>query len=232
LFGCIGKDQNGEAALFELKGRVDLSGVMKKGTTGVCFSLVDESGVRRLMTYRGSNLLCDNSNFDLEKIARAKWIHLAGLEADSVAFLFQNLKIKSWDPGMSFLESLKVFPKFAEKVEYVFVNEREFEMLRSKFEEWKRFENLIVKMGENGVSHFKYGNLVSKVSAFKVKSVDSTGAGDAFNAAFIHAMMKGSDIPYALTFSSAAGAISVTKFGARSVPEKVEIENFLKEVEK
>ncbi len=231
LFGCVGVDQNGETALSELEGKVDLSGVVRAGKTGVCFSFIDKTGVRRLMTYRGANLLCENS-FDLEKIHGAKWSHVAGLRADNVDFLFKNSEIKSWDPGMPFLESLKVLPEFVQKVEYIFVNAREFELLRSKFDAWKTFENLIVKMGENGVFHFRHGNLISGISSFKVKSVDSTGAGDAFNAAFIHAMMKNADIRYALEFSSASGAISVTRFGARSVPNELEIETFLKGVKR
>lgn len=232
LFGCVGSDQNAEIALSELEGQVDLTGIIKKGTTGVCFSIIDETSVRRLMTYKGANFLCDNSKFDLEKIGNAKWIHVAGLRIDNVNFLFKNLKIKSWDPGMPFLNSLKIIPEVVKDVKYIFVNEKEFELLRSKFNEWKKFENLIVKMGEKGVSYFKNGKLELKMPAFKVKSVDSTGAGDAFNAAFIHTMMKKMDISCALEFACAAGAISVTKFGARAVPDKFEIENFLKEVKK
>jgi len=230
LFGCVGKDQNGETALSDLKGKVDLSEIIKEGKTGVCFSVIDESGVRRLMTYRGSNLLCDNSKFNLEKIGKAAWIHIAGLRLDNVNFLFKNLKINSWDPGMPFLDSLKDLPEFAERVGYIFLNEREFELLRLKFDAWKSFENIIVKMGEKGLSYFKKGKSVFKMPAFKVKALDSTGAGDAFNAAFIHAMMKKSDVLYALKFASASGAISVMKFGARSVPDEFEIEKFLKGV--
>ncbi|BBJ28889.1 carbohydrate kinase family protein [Athalassotoga saccharophila] len=228
LFGYAGEDVNGEIALGDLKGYVDLKGIVRCAKTGVCFSIVDKTGVRRLMTYK-KDTGCDKS-FDIEAIKRAKWIHLAGLDVERAKELSKKVRISSWDPGMPFLSSLDDLGPF-KKIEYVLINLKEFEIFR-KFPEWTLFENLIVKMGENGVRYFKYGKVFKEIPAFHVKVVDSTGAGDIFNAAFIHSMIAGYDILKAIEFASAAGAISVTKIGARNVPQKDEIEKFLEEVKR
>ncbi len=227
LFGYAGDDINGKIALDNL-GSVNLEGIVRCAKTGVCFSIVDKTGVRRLMTYK-KNTNCERP-LDIEAIKRAEWIHLAGLSIERAKELSREVKISSWDPGMPFLSSLDDLGPF-KKIEYALVNEREFEIFR-KFPEWTSFKNLIVKMGERGVRYFKYGKMLKEIPTFRVKIVDSTGAGDIFNAAFIHSMIAGYDILKSIEFASAAGALSVTKIGARNVPQKAEIEKFLKGVKK
>ncbi|MGC8703926.1 MAG: carbohydrate kinase family protein [Athalassotoga sp.] len=226
LFGYAGDDINEEVALGDLKGYVNLDGIVRCAKTGVCFSIVDKTGVRRLMTYK-KDTICDIP-FDIEAIKRASWVHLAGLNFEKASELLKKVRISSWDPGMPFLSSLGNLKAFR-GIQYVLLNEREFEIFR-KFPEWISFENLIVKMGENGVRYFKRGSLLKSFPAFRVKAVDSTGAGDIFNAAFIHSILEGSDIFKSIEFASAAGALSVTKVGARNVPKKEEVEKFIKEV--
>ncbi len=87
--------------------------------------------------------------------------------------------------------------------------------------------NVIVKMGESGIRYYgKEGEF--EIPAFKVDSVDTTGAGDTFNGAFAAAISSGSSLKNALVFAEAAAAISVTRKGASiSAPEKREIEAFL-----
>lgn len=228
LFGYVGIDQNGKVALADLEGKVDLSGVIRCGKTGICFSIIDKTGIRRLMTYK-KGVGCEKE-FDLEGMNNARWIHLAGLSVEKALKIMYNLKISSWDPGMPFLSSLKDLDPFT-KVEYVLLNEMEFEVFQN-FDKWKNFKNIIVKMGDKGVRYFKDGKIVLEIPAFRVEILDSTGAGDVFDAAFIHSTLNGSSVLESIEFASAAGALSVTKMGARSVPKRYEIEKFLKEVKK
>ncbi len=61
--------------------------------------------------------------------------------------------------------------------------------------------------------------VLQSVNAFRVKAVDSTGAGDIFHAAFSYGLLKGFSLEKNLRFSSAAAALSVTKPGGRtSIP--------------
>lgn len=86
---------------------------------------------------------------------------------------------------------------------------------------------VIVKMGRQGVL------LVTEISeqlvpAFPVEAVDTTAAGDAFNAGFGFALARGATELEAMRFGAAAGAVSVTRPGAQpSMPTLSEVEALL-----
>ncbi len=66
------------------------------------------------------------------------------------------------------------------------------------------------------------------VPGFKVKAVDTTGAGDIFNGALAVALAEGKALPAAVRFANAAAAISVTRLGTSvSAPKRREIERLL-----
>jgi ribokinase len=64
---------------------------------------------------------------------------------------------------------------------------------------------------------------------FKVKTVDSTAAGDIFNGALSVALAEGRTVLDAVRFANAAAALSVTRRGAQpSAPTRADIEKFLR----
>ena len=69
----------------------------------------------------------------------------------------------------------------------------------------------------------------TQTSAFSVKTVDTTAAGDGFVGALAVALGEGLSLPAAARFASAAAAISVTRVGAQpSLPTRAEVEEFLR----
>ena len=63
---------------------------------------------------------------------------------------------------------------------------------------------------------------------FRVKSVDSTGAGDTFTGFFLAGMTQGCDAKQAMRRATAAAAISVSRRGASaSIPTDQEVRQFL-----
>ena len=61
-------------------------------------------------------------------------------------------------------------------------------------------------------------------SAFKVKVVDATGAGDVFRAGFIYGLLQKWAVPEILRFANATAGISCTRLGAiPSVPRLNEV---------
>jgi ribokinase len=69
------------------------------------------------------------------------------------------------------------------------------------------------------------------VPGFKVKAVDTTGAGDVFNGALAVALAEEQPLIDAVRFANAAAAISVTRLGAQpSAPSRREIEKLFKSV--
>lgn len=60
--------------------------------------------------------------------------------------------------------------------------------------------------------------------AFPATLVDSTGAGDSFNGAFLAALLEGQDLSAALRFACAAASVAVTAVGARTaLPDRAQV---------
>jgi ribokinase len=88
-------------------------------------------------------------------------------------------------------------------------------------------QSMVVTMGARGA--FVAGKDLRQLPpGFKVKAVDSTGAGDILSGALVVALAEGRPLLEAARFASAAAAISVTRFGAQpSAPTRPEIEAVL-----
>ncbi len=85
---------------------------------------------------------------------------------------------------------------------------------------------VIVKLGEQGVALVTAdGSQV--LPAPKVNAVDTTAAGDVFNAALAVALSEGAEIAAACQFANRAAALSVTRRGAQSAaPSRADLEAF------
>ncbi|HSU59693.1 MAG TPA: PfkB family carbohydrate kinase, partial [Bryobacteraceae bacterium] len=88
-------------------------------------------------------------------------------------------------------------------------------------------EMVIVKMGALGCL-FANGPDVAEIPGLCVQAVDTTAAGDTFNAALAVALAEGSSTLEAIRFANAAAALSVTRPGAiSSMPLRSDVERFL-----
>ncbi|MCP6684069.1 ribokinase [Bacillus nakamurai] len=86
---------------------------------------------------------------------------------------------------------------------------------------------LFITEGKKGV-RYSDGAAERLVPAFPVEAIDTTGAGDTFNAAFAVALAEGQDIEQALLFANRAASLSVQKFGAQGgMPSREEVEELL-----
>jgi ribokinase len=89
--------------------------------------------------------------------------------------------------------------------------------------------SVIVKLGDQGCVYCGPDGTFS-APPFPVRAVDSTAAGDTFNAALSVALAEGAAMENALRFANAAAAISVTRAGAQtSAPVRAEVESLLAE---
>lgn len=72
---------------------------------------------------------------------------------------------------------------------------------------------------------------VTAIQGRAVESVDSTGAGDAFNGALAVALAEGRDLVDAARWANLAASISVTRMGAQpSLPNRADVENLAAEM--
>lgn len=83
---------------------------------------------------------------------------------------------------------------------------------------------VVLTLGSRGSVYQGKGRLYRQ-SAYRVKAVDTTGAGDTFTGYFLAGMLKGMEIPAALDLGSRASALAVSRKGAApSIPGKEEVE--------
>jgi ribokinase len=90
-------------------------------------------------------------------------------------------------------------------------------------------ENIVIKLGPQGSFLATSDGRREHIPAFQVHAVDSTAAGDAFNAGFAVALMQAKHPREAARFASAVAALSVTHEGAQpSMPTSQEVSRFLR----
>jgi ribokinase len=88
---------------------------------------------------------------------------------------------------------------------------------------------VVLKMGAQGTYLASQVGAGIFVPAFSVNAIDTTAAGDAFNAGFATALMLEKSPLDAAAFAAAVAAISVTRRGAQpSMPSMAEVEEFVK----
>jgi len=86
---------------------------------------------------------------------------------------------------------------------------------------------VVIKLGAQGC-FLKQGSWEEYVAGFPVAAVDTTAAGDTFNAGLAIALAQGQPLSAAAVFANAAAAISVTRPGAQpSAPTRAEVDAFL-----
>ena len=73
--------------------------------------------------------------------------------------------------------------------------------------------SVILKLGDKGC-YYRDAERELRLDAFPVPAVDACGAGDNFLAGFAAERLRGADIPAALRFANACGAICASAVGA------------------
>ncbi len=90
---------------------------------------------------------------------------------------------------------------------------------------------VVVTLGSKGARYVRppgEGPDDGVIDGFEVDVVDTSGAGDAFNAGLAVALAEERDLPDAIRFANATAALSVTKPGtAASMPRREEVESLL-----
>lgn len=97
--------------------------------------------------------------------------------------------------------------------------------LRELGESYKGF--LAATDGPDGV-YWLDGSEVRHMPAFKVKAIDTLGAGDTFHGAFTFRLVETGDVVASMRFAAAAAAIKCTRFGGlMGAATRAEVDDFL-----
>lgn len=84
----------------------------------------------------------------------------------------------------------------------------------TQVQEHYQLEAVVVTLDEKGVIAVK-GEERARRESYKISVIDTTGAGDVFNGAFVYSLIHNYSLADALEFSSATAAINITALGAR-----------------
>jgi ribokinase len=236
IIGCVGNDYFGKKAIEELEKEGVITNFIKvvnEKLTGMVCVIVEKNGNRRMLAYRGANEYLEKTISEvIDKIPYCKYIQLCNV--NKKVFMEVKEKIKktkiSLDPGGRVIEfSLNDL----EGIDLLLLNEVECKKLTNvNYKEGakllSKYVNIVVvKMGERGAYLFD-GNNEIEIPAIKVNVVDTTGAGDAFNAGFITGLIRGLSLRECMYWGIATAALKIQKKGARSgLPNINELKKFL-----
>lgn len=245
MVGKLGDDANG--AFY--RNTLEQSGVITtfvetvpQTPSGVALIEVDGKGENRIVIVPGANALVDKAQIDrLLPSLLAYDIFLMQLEIplETVCYAARVLR----EAGKCvILDPAPVVPlpeSLLGDVDYITPNMIELSLLtgidgtRKNEEEMAKVllqrgaRAVVAKLGDQGCLYVDAEG-VSRIGGFTVPVVDTTAAGDSFNAALAVALAKGWDIKQSLRFANAAGALSTTAAGAQSaMPCQVEVEAML-----
>lgn len=91
---------------------------------------------------------------------------------------------------------------------------------------------VVLKQGARGCRIGTVEGARSSVPAWRVQVLDTTGTGDAFDAAFLIEWIRGSSLEQAGRFANAVGALTSTGLGAvHPIPTRADVEEFMAQTE-
>lgn len=238
LIAKVGLDSFGRMAIDELmKEGVDVSGVkVSFNETGFSVVIIDTEGRVAMYGFKGAAEELGPEDVDIGILGKAKAVHIASLRLDTSLRAACAAKgsgaIVSWDPGRRLSErGIDYFAELLKCVDIVLVNRREARNLTGKedYAEAARVISergpsiVIVKKGGEGVYALS-GGVSYEIPAYRVdKPVDTTGAGDAFAAGLLMAIVRGYELRKALMYGNAVAALKVQRLGSHNVPYYEEV---------
>ncbi len=246
----IGDDQFGSMALDIYKeSNVDFSNVeiSKKYSTGAAGILVNEnSGSNAINVFPGASSKISIDDIEkADEVIKNSSVFLTQLEAPIESVNYALKKAHSYgvktilNPAPATEIDSDIFPL----IDYFTPNETEasfyvnhpvqtLEDAKKASDQLlnKEIKNIIITLGEKGAFFAnEHESFPIPIANLENPVVDTTGAGDAFNAGFAVALIENMPIKEAISFASATAGLSTTKIGtANSMPSRDEIEKIIK----
>jgi len=228
---AIGEDAFGEICLRRLgESGVDLSGVRRHAHQQTGLTVILAKGAQRyILTYPGTMSVMRYADLDLDYVCRANHFHLSSYFLQralrpKMADLFRHVKERGLttsldtndDPDEEWSEDLFPLLKY---VDVLLPNEREACKISRKqnVEAAAKFLSavvplVVIKRGSQGALAQSGSDIFSAPPLSSI-FVDAVGAGDSFDAGFIHQYIRGAKTEDCLKFGNVAGALSVTRTG-------------------
>ena len=232
FIGKVGSDEEGRLLIedFERRG-VKTDGIIRsEGRSGVAMIFVDQEGNRAILVDPGVNDTIRFEEINIEIVEKSKIIHMTsficknGLDSfNSQKIVAEKAESVSFDPGMPYVErGLEDLKPILKNTTIFLPNRREIEMLMgTEYKEACKIaidlgvDVVAVKLGAEGC-YVTDGKREIHVKPFSSKVVDTTGAGDAFNAGFLYAWIKGKDLEVCAKTGNYVASKLIERIGARA----------------
>jgi fructokinase len=219
--------------------------VRKNARTTIAFVILHENGERDFFFYRKpwsitADTMLEVKDIDPDEILKAKIIHFSGFSLshppirDTILYLMKKayesgVKV-SFDPNYrrdiwsSVEDAVKLFRESLRYTYFLTLSLEELYMLYPEenykkaaevlMEKHPNIEVVAVRLGNKGV-YVKARKESYELEAFKVKAIDTTGAGDAWTAGFItFYLLENKKLREAIYYANKIAAITVTRRGA------------------
>jgi len=232
--GKVADDHEGKLQIdcFKAEG-VNTDGIIRaaKGKSGVCLGFVDKKGARALYINSGVNDTIEFRELQAPYVTGTQFLHLSSFVGEKsfraqkkiLSFLPDTVKI-SFDPGSLYAQKgFSAIEPIIQNSYAMMPNELELQLLTGEREVPKGALALLdagvkivaVKLGPKGC-YVTNGQEKHTIQPFKVPVVDTTGAGDAFNAGFLYGLIQDKTLAECGRIGNFVAAQSVTKMGARA----------------
>jgi ribokinase len=234
FIGKVANDREGQMQLdcFQTEG-VDTGGIIEttKGRSGSVMGFVDRKGARALYINSGVNDLVELREIKYEYISQTKLLHLSSFVGEKsfraqkklLSALPEGVEI-SFDPGSLYAQKgFAVIEPILKNSHVIMPNAIELEQLTGE-EDYRKGADFMIAMGVKIVAvklgnkgcYVTDGNEKLSVEPFKVKAIDTTGAGDAFDAGFLYGLIQNKSLYECGQLGNFVASRSVMAMGARA----------------
>ena len=241
MLGKVGDDAYGDILLKNLsQDGVNINGIEReKLSTGVAVITVF-NGENSIILDKGANGLVDRDYIDrhIDAIDWADYIIMQyEIPMETVVYVAQIVKSKGKTLIIDPAPMMDAPSELYRMADIILPNETETAQLVGEGNDdeasvKKMYElgckNVIMTLGKKGSIYYNGENMINQ-PAYKVKAIDTTGAGDCFTGSMVAALASDKTMEEALEFASKASAIAVGRRGAQpSFPWKSEVEKWKK----
>ncbi|MCY9666725.1 carbohydrate kinase family protein [Paenibacillus alginolyticus] len=214
----------------------------KTSNTGITIAINPETD-RSFITYGGSNMELQIKDLDLSQIAQGKHVHVTGYrgrhnheEFIAMAKLLKEMGVTlscdvGWDDSGEWFKGVFDLMTY---FDVFLMNETEafhytgFDHIEESLRFMANYsKHIVVKLGPKGAVAMKDGRITYH-SAFPAEPVDTTGAGDSFNAGYLYGYLTGQNVETCLQYGNVCGALSVGAHGGSTgTPDKDGLDAFI-----
>lgn len=246
MIGAVGDDAFGQELLRTLQADgVDVTGVKQiQGTATGIASICVAEGDNSIIIVPGANYQVKPADIDLgESLLRQADIVLLQLEipVETVVYAARKAKLLGKTVVLNPAPAQQLPEELFGFVDYMTPNQTELSRYSGLDAEGEALEqamrrmkgmgvaHVITTLGAHGSAYLADGGRLRKLPGYKVPVVDTTGAGDCYNAGLALSIATGRSLEEAAHFASLVSAVAVTKFGAQAgMPTEAEAITFAK----